>query len=108
MSNHACREPVGEALRSGPTSDRFLEKPLYELPGAGGAAYARGDLRGLLLNRRRAGSMSRRMPSGRVGLPSWASIQASKAASAAGCKRTMTGVPFPVAGGPRFLRDTTV
>lgn len=36
------------------------------------------------------------------------SIHASSASSASGCMRTTIGVPFPVAGGPRFFFGITV
>jgi hypothetical protein len=48
-------------------------------------------------------SRRRRIASGRDNRASWRPIQASKAASWAGCKRTRIGSPLPVAGGPRFL-----
>ena len=53
-------------------------------------------------------SIRRRIASGREGWSSWDSAHRSNSRSGAGCNRTVMGVPFPVAGGPRFFRGVTV
>jgi hypothetical protein len=53
-------------------------------------------------------SIRRRIASGREGWSSWALAHRSNSRSDIGCNRTVMGVPFPVAGGPRFFFGVTV
>ena len=59
-------------------------------------------LLGLVLS---ATSIRRRIASGRVVEKSCSAIHESRLARSDGCKRTNTGKPFPVGGGPRLFRD---
>ena len=86
---------------SGADGSRSLSNCVEAKPRAFDLAFWVRDLAGCATAS--ACSRRRRIASGRDNRASWRPIQASKAASWAGCKRTRIGSPLPVAGGPRFL-----
>ena len=110
---HSPPDRVASSVLSAPSRDKAHKMwSVLTFPAVTGTG-ARGDIWPAYRHSRQRFArspswISRRIASGRERWSSWDFAQRSNSRSGAGCNLTVIGVPFPVAGGPRFFRGVTI